>query len=197
MLLSRTLIFAVGLIVISLDLLTAQELQPVGYGPYLKASGSFGVSLGYRPGLAFGGGFDHRFARALLLVDAAYDTADKVDASGSSVKAGAGLYFTPRQYGVGGGARCVRLTTSVYDKAFCRPFFGGVVDLRSFRLQADYLLPGSDNINRLQGVRTMAVFPFTRHVQFELETAVYRFTASQGSRRYTGFVANPGIRYRF
>lgn len=175
----------------------AQELAPIGYGPYAKAAGSFGASLGYRPGLALGGGFDYRFSRALLLTDAVIDTADKVDAPGSTFKGGAGLYFMAKRYGVGGGARCVKLTTSAYGKGACRPFLGGVADLRSFRLEAAYLLPGSDRVNHLQGLRTMAVFPFSRHVQFELETGFYRFHASSGARRYFGFVANPGIRYRF
>ncbi len=177
--------------------LNAQELPPIGHGPYLKASGSFGVSLGYGVGVAFGGGFDHRFSHALLLTDAVFDTADKVDAKGSSVKGGGGLYFLKNDLGLGGGARCVKLSTAVYGKTACRPFVGGVFDGRRFRFDAAYLLPGTDHTNHLQGLRTMAVFPFSRHVLFELETGIYSFHASFGARRYTGFVVNPGLRFRF
>lgn len=175
----------------------AQEVAPVGHGPYLKATGSFGVSLGYGLGVGLGGGFDYRFSRALLLSDAVFDTADKVDAKGSTLRAGAGLYYMRNDLGLGGGARCSKLTTAAYGKGSCRPFVGAVFDAKGFRFDAAYLFSGTDRVNHLQGLRTVAVLPFTRHVQFELETGFYRFHASGGPRKYFGFVVNPGIRYRF
>lgn len=184
------------LVLATCSFVTAQESQ-VGYGPYLKASGSFGLSLGYGPGVAFGGGLDHRFRKALLLSDVTFDTADKVDAKGSTIRAGAGLYLLKNKFGIGGGARCGKLVTNVYTKGSCRPFLGGVYDSRSVRFDASYYFSGTDSVNHLQGVRTISVFPFTKHMLFEIEMSLYSFHSSFGEKRHIGFVANPGIRYRF
>jgi hypothetical protein len=178
-------------------LLSAQETEALGHGPYLKATGSFAVSLGYRLGAGFGGGYDHRFAKALFLSDAMFDTADKVDAPGSTMKGGAGFYFMKKRFGAGGGGRCTRLMTSVYGKASCRPFVGGVYEGGNVRFDAAYLASGTDRVNHLHGLRTVTVFALSRNVQMELETGFYRFRSSLGTRRYFGFVMNPGIRYRF
>jgi hypothetical protein len=167
-------------------------------GPYLRAGGSLQSSLGYSPGMIFGGGFNHRFSRALLLSDVSLDNSKKFDVdSGLSFRGGAGAYAMKRHTGFGGGARCVKLTTSVYDKAACRPFIGGVYSSPLMQFDAAYYFAGTDKINHLQGVRTVTVIPFSKHMAFEFEFGVYRFNASFGNQMYSGITSNPGIRYLF
>lgn len=187
------LVFALAVISFTAN---AQE-NGIANGPYLKTSGSFAGSMGYRPGLAFGIGYDSRFSKVLLLSDAAFDTADKLDAKGSTIRAGAGLYFLKKKTGIGGGARCGRLATTAYDKTACRPFFGGIYDSKAWRFDAAYYLPGTDRTNHLQGVRTMSVLPLSKHFLMEMEMSVYTFHASNGTKRSIGVVFNPGLRYRF
>lgn len=166
-------------------------------GPYVKAAGSFQPGLGYASGLVFGGGVDHRFSRFLLLSDVAVDTAKKFDIqSGFSVRAGAGMYLMKNEFGFGGGARCGKLKTSAYEKGSCRPFVAAVYD-GVVRFEGGYYFPGTDKINHLQGVRTVTLFPFSKHTAFDLELGVYRFTDSFGKKPYVGMAVFPGIRYIF
>jgi hypothetical protein len=184
----------------SLAVVSAQENKYVSpfSAPYLKAGGSFQKSLGYEPGVVVGGGVNHRFKRWLVLSEAVFDTSKKIDAqSGHSFRAGGGLYLMKGPYGFGGGLRCGRLSTSVYDKSSCRPSLGGAYDGPQVKMHADYFLPGTDKINRLQGVRTMTLIPFTKHIAFEFEFGVYRFNASFGTAKHTAITANPGMRYVF
>ncbi len=167
-------------------------------GPYLKGGGSFQPSLGYRPGLAFGGGLDHRFSRLLLLSDVSMDTSNKVGVpSGLSFRVGASAYAMKKHMGLGGGARCGKLKTSVYDKGSCRPFIGGVYSSPVFRFDAAYIFPGTDKVNRLQGIRTITLLPVSKHMAFEMEFGLYRFNASFGTKMHTGISTNPGMRYIF
>lgn len=171
---------------------------PVLVGPYVKGGGSFQGSLGYRPGLTFGGGYDHRFARVLLLSDVSIDTSDKIGVpSGLSYHVGAGAYLMKKHTGIGGGARCGKLTTSAYDKGSCRPFIGGVYSGRVVHFDAAYYLPGTDKVNRLQGLRTITLIPLSKHVALEVLFGVYRFNASFGTKMHTGVSTNPGMRYIF
>ncbi len=162
--------------------------------PYIpRPYGVFGFSVnggGYQAlSEVMGGGFRLDSPRILSSVEVGYGNARKVnDATINNhsghersaqarafYKLGNGLYF-------GGGAQWSQTSTTNYSKQAWRPTAGVGKDFMrntySLRLQAMYILAGSDRSNGAQGPEISLTYPSpasNHHFYFRSVIAVYRF----------------------
>jgi hypothetical protein len=134
----------------------------------------------------------------LGLAEASLENAHKLDSGTGTelhvlarafLRTGQGWYF-------GGGTQWSRLSTILYAKQAWRPTFGGGKDFAresfSGRVQAVYVLPGTDHLNAVQGpeISLWLPSPASKHHFFLRETVgIYEF-------HQTSVPGNPGTNVR-
>lgn len=113
------------------------------------------------------------------------------------------------RWAFGGGYTWSKLDTTNYSKSSARPEFGGAYSWKSARLQALYVLHGTDWQNGSQGVRSRLNVQLTRHLFARAELGVFRAhgsvtdpndpqTTAMELKRHDWFeVANFGMGWRF
>lgn len=113
------------------------------------------------------------------------------------------------RWAFGGGYAWSKLDTTNYSKSSTRPELGGAYSWKDARLQALYVLPGTDWQNGSQGVRSRLDVAIARHLFARVELGVYRAhgsvtnpddpqTTAQELARHDWFeVVNLGMGWRF
>lgn len=185
--------------------LAAQSFLPSSFDnhnilprPYVYAGGE-GMGGGYAPFALLGGaGIRVDSTHFLLDANANYDNAHKTNDNDQPNPKGhdrglvGSMYFRlPSGWAFGGGARWSQLSTTNYTKSVWRPTFGGSRDFFvsqcrtewcgghfTMRFGADYVLPGSDHENGLQGALLSAYIPspsLKGHWFFRENVGIYRY----------------------
>ncbi|HEX4427594.1 MAG TPA: hypothetical protein VH079_19490 [Terriglobales bacterium] len=158
---------------------SSQVPRPYVYGGLSLNSGGYSPTAG-----AVGTGLDIDSTHAMASAEIRVDNASKED-SGTGHDIGArvrAFYRTEGGWYVGGGAQWSKLVTSIYSKEAWRPTFGGGKDVVrkdfSIRPQIIYVLPGTDQLNAVQGPEFSIWMPSPKtksHFFYRQTLGVYEF----------------------
>lgn len=211
---------------------TNQQSSGLFPRPFFYAGAGL-MGAGYAPLAAEGGGGLRIDSRHFLAsAEGAYDTGHKTnDNAGPNPEGhdrgldGAAYFRFSSGWFAGAGARWSQLSTTNYTKGAWRPTFGGgkdyfhnqcaledcVADF-SMRLGVDYVLPGTDHINALQGPLLSLYLPSPSakgHIFFRQTLGIYEFhqtvtdssnltlTQQQMGQRSVTAVGELTLMYRF
>lgn len=123
----------------------------------------------------------------LVITEASYTTGGKTNDNDNTSSAGHTRHLDGDAYarfgtwGFGPGASWSKLYTPDYTKSAVHPRFGFVKDLPSVRLTVNYVHPGTDWMNSVQGVDTAAWWGHG-HLFLKMQFGVYQYHSTLTDR---------------
>jgi len=200
-----------GSSIVSLSLLggtvRAQDAYPYAFGGLALSGGGYELLAG-----TTGAGINLENRRFMALAEGALDNAHKRDSgTGYDEFAKAQIVWRgPAGWYFGGGGEWNKLITDLYTKQAWHPTLGGGKDFIrpdfSCRLQAFYVLPGTDHLNAVQGPELTLWLPSPArktHWLYREQVGIYEFhqTAVPGDpgtgNRSVARFADLMVQYRF